>query len=88
MSRTSRRRFLTTTAAASAAALVSSPFAESPAAAQAPAPPPSPDPGFVLVTSNNGLEAAKAARQALIQGYDPLDAAIAGVNIPSSTRTT
>ena len=82
MSRTSRRRFLTTTAAASAAALVSSPFAESPAAAQAPSPLPSADPGFVLVTSNNGLEAAKAARQALIQGYDPLDAAIAGVNIP------
>ena len=80
MSRTSRRRFLTSTAAASAAALVSSPFAESPAAAQAPSS--SADPGFVLVTSNNGLEAAKAARQALIQGYDPLDAAIAGVNIP------
>lgn len=80
MTRTSRRRFLTTTAAASAAALVSSPFDE-PAAAQAPAPSPSADSGFVLVTSDNGLEAAKAARQALIQGHDPLDAAIAGVNI-------
>ena len=84
MSRTSRRRFLTTTAAASAAALVSPPFGESlaTATAQAPAPSPSADSGFVLVTSSNGLEAAKAARQALIQGYDPLDAAIAGVNIP------
>lgn len=37
--------------------------------------------GFVLVTSANGLEAAKVARQALIQGKDPLDAAIAGVNV-------
>ncbi len=86
MSRATRRRFLLTTAAASAAALVSSPFEESSAGAQAPAPsqPPSPsaDPGYVLVTSANGFEAAKAARQALIQGYDPLDAAIAGVNIP------
>ncbi len=33
------------------------------------------------MTSGNGVEAAKAARQALIQGYDPLDAAIAGVNV-------
>ncbi|HMA30024.1 MAG TPA: N(4)-(beta-N-acetylglucosaminyl)-L-asparaginase [Thermoanaerobaculia bacterium] len=33
------------------------------------------------MASVNGVEAAKAARQALIQGYDPLDAAIAGVNI-------
>ena len=83
MSRTSRRRFLTTTAAASAAALVSPPFGESPATATAQAPTPSTAAdGFVLVTSSNGLEAAKAARQALIQGYDPLDAAIAGVNIP------
>ena len=80
MNRTSRRRFLTTTAAASAAALVSSPF-EEPAAAQAPAPSPAADPGFVLVASGNGLEAAKAAKQALIQGYAPLDAAIAGVNV-------
>ena len=45
-----------------------------------PAPAPAGD-GFVLVTSANGLEAAKVARQALIQGKDPLDAAIAGVNV-------
>lgn len=81
MSKTSRRRFITATAAASAAAIVSSPFEKS-AGAQAPAPSPSSDPGYVVVTSANGLEAAKAARQALIQGYDPIDAAIAGVNIP------
>ena len=84
MSRTSRRRFLShrNRRALGAAALVSSPFEESSAGAQAPAPSPSPGSGFVLVTSANGLEAAKAARQALIQGYDPLDAAIVGVNIP------
>jgi N4-(beta-N-acetylglucosaminyl)-L-asparaginase len=80
VSKTSRRRFITATAAASAAAIVSSPFEES-AGAQAPAPSPTPDPGFVLVTSGNGLEAAKVARQALIQGKDPLDAAIHGVNV-------
>ena len=33
------------------------------------------------MASANGVEAAKAARQALIQGYDPLDAAIVGVNV-------
>ena len=78
----SRRRFLQATAAGAAAAALS-PFDReiqgqgAPAAAPAPA-----APGYVLVTSANGVEAAKAARQALIQGYDPLDAAIAGVNIP------
>src|SRR5450755_2132189 len=80
---TSRRRLLKAAAAASiASVLPSSPFeerlqAQSPGA---PAPAPAVD-GYVLVTSANGVEAAKAARQALIQGYDPLDAAIAGVNI-------
>jgi N4-(beta-N-acetylglucosaminyl)-L-asparaginase len=78
---TSRRRFLKSAALAGAAVALS-PFKESSAGAQAPAPSPSPGSGFVLVTSANGLEAAKAARQALIQGYDPLDAAIVGVNIP------
>lgn len=39
------------------------------------------DPGDVIVTSHNGLEAARVARQALIMGMDPLDAAIAGVNV-------
>ena len=33
------------------------------------------------MTSGNGVEAAKAARQALIQGTEPLEAAIAGVNV-------
>ncbi len=81
--KSSRRRFLQAAAAASlAGALPSSPFEEelqgqgTPAAGNAPAPG-----GYVLVTSANGVEAAKAARQALIQGYDPLDAAIAGVNV-------
>lgn len=80
MSRATRRRFLITTAA-SAAALVSSPFGESSAGAQAPAPSPSPGSGFVLVTSENGVEAAKVARQAILDGKDPLGAAIAGVNV-------
>lgn len=37
--------------------------------------------GFTVVTSANGLAAAKAARQALMDGKEPLDAAIAGVNV-------
>jgi N4-(beta-N-acetylglucosaminyl)-L-asparaginase len=77
----SRRRFLTSMAAAGAASALS-PFEEKLQAQTpgAPGPAPAAD-GYVLVTSANGVEAAKAARQALIQGYDPLDAAIAGVNI-------
>ena len=84
---TSRRRFLQAAAAASlAGALPSSPFEETlqgqSTAPAGSAPPPSPAvDGYVLVTSANGVEAAKAARQALIQGYDPLDAAIVGVNV-------
>ena len=92
----SRRRFLknaaaTAAAAAAAAALPSSPFEEKlagqtqPAPGSAPAPPPAKgaegSSSFVLVTSANGVEAAKVARQALIQGYEPLDAAIVGVNV-------
>ncbi|MFI5180164.1 MAG: N(4)-(beta-N-acetylglucosaminyl)-L-asparaginase [Thermoanaerobaculia bacterium] len=82
----SRRRFLKSAAIAGAASVLS-PFEEklrgqAPPAASPAAPSPSSDPGYVLVTSANGFEAAKAARQALIQGYDPLDAAIVGVNIP------
>ncbi|MDL2717443.1 MAG: twin-arginine translocation signal domain-containing protein, partial [Acidobacteriota bacterium] len=77
----SRRRFLKTAAAAGVAAtLPSSPFEEI-LQAQSPGQPgsaPAVD-GYVLVTSANGVEAAKATRQALIQGYDPLDAAIVGV---------
>ena len=83
----SRRRFLQAAAAASlAGALPSSPFEEklqgqsTAPAGNAPPPAPAVD-GYVLVTSANGVEAAKAARQALIQGYDPLDAAIVGVNV-------
>ena len=77
---TSRRRFLRAAAAAAAAsALPSSPFEEI-LQAQSPGAAPAID-GYVLVASGNGVEAAKAARQALIQGYDPLDAAIAGVNV-------
>jgi len=81
----SRRTFLTSVAAAGAASALS-PFEENlqgqstAPAGNAPPPAPAAD-GYVLVTSGNGVEAAKAARQALIQGYDPLDAAIAGVNV-------
>ena len=83
---TSRRRFLKAAAAAApraAAALPSSPFeeklqAQSPGATGNAS---SRRRSYVLVTSGNGVEAAKAARQALIQGYEPLDAAIVGVNV-------
>ncbi|HTS01536.1 MAG TPA: N(4)-(beta-N-acetylglucosaminyl)-L-asparaginase [Thermoanaerobaculia bacterium] len=87
----SRRRFLQAAAAASlAGALPSSPFeenlqAQSPGAAGAAQPAPgareAESSSYVLVTSANGVEAAKTARQALIQGHAPLDAAIAGVNV-------
>jgi N4-(beta-N-acetylglucosaminyl)-L-asparaginase len=89
----SRRRFLKAAVAASVAgALPSSPFEETLAGQSSPPPgaasagPPareaeSSSSSYVLVTSANGVEAAKAARQALIQGYDPLDAAIVGVNV-------
>ncbi len=73
----SRRKLIGTAALAGAAALLPRDLA-----AQAPAPAPAGAPGgYTIVTSSNGLEAAKAARQALIQGRDPLDAAIAGVNV-------
>ncbi|MBK9968181.1 MAG: isoaspartyl peptidase/L-asparaginase [Holophagales bacterium] len=73
----SRRQLLGTAAFAGAAALLPRDLAAqaaTPAAASA-------VDGFVLVTSANGLEAAKTARQALIQGKEPLEAAIAGVNV-------
>jgi len=76
--KTTRRTFLETAAAASAAAFVSGPVE---AAGAEPKAAPAPAAGFVLVTSANGVEAAKVARQALIQGKPPLDAAIAGVNV-------
>jgi N4-(beta-N-acetylglucosaminyl)-L-asparaginase len=83
---TSRRRFLQAAAAAAAASAL--PFEEKlqgqtpPAAGAAPASAAREGAnGWALVTSANGVEAAKAARQALIQGYDPLDAAIVGVNV-------
>lgn len=72
----SRRQLLGTAALAGAAALLPRDLAAQAAASPLPA-----GDGFVLVTSANGLEAAKAARQALIQGKGPLDAAIAGVNV-------
>ena len=93
MDRSSRRRFLKAAAAAAAAASVlpSSPFEEKLLGQTPPAPGTAPtsqptreaegSSSFVLVASGNGVEAAKAARQALIQGYDPLDAAIVGVNV-------
>ena len=88
----SRRRFLKAAAAASVAgALPASPFEEKlpgqtpPSTGSAAAPPLAREAesssSYILVTSSNGVEAAKAARQALIQGVDPLDAAIAGVNV-------
>ncbi len=73
----SRRKLLGTAALAGAAALLPRNLA---AQAATPAPASGGD-GFVIVTSANGFEAAKVARQALIQGKDPLDAAIAGVNV-------
>ena len=82
MSDTSRRGFLGTAALAGAGALLPQ---AGPADAQQPAAAPAgadaAGDGYVIVTSGNGLEAAKTARQALIWGRDPLDAAIAGVNI-------
>jgi N4-(beta-N-acetylglucosaminyl)-L-asparaginase len=82
----SRRAFFGRAALAGAAALAARSAGAFPAIPAAETPPAGgaltgPDPGFVIVTSANGLEAAKVARQALIQGKDPLDAAIAGVNV-------
>jgi N4-(beta-N-acetylglucosaminyl)-L-asparaginase len=70
--RLSRRRLLGSAAAAGATALLPRAVDAQPSAPVA---------GFQIVTSANGVEAAKTARQALIQGKDPLDAAIAGVNV-------
>jgi N4-(beta-N-acetylglucosaminyl)-L-asparaginase len=80
MKRSSRRRFLQATAAAGAAGLFSSSFEATTATAAPPEQTKGAD-GFVLVTSANGVEAAKTARQMLLDGKDPLDAAIAGVNL-------
>jgi len=74
VARLSRRNLLGSAAAAGATALL-------PRTVDGAAPAPSPAAGFQIVTSSNGVEAAKTARQALIQGKDPLDAAIAGVNV-------
>jgi len=73
----SRRQLIGSAALAGAAALLPREVA---AQAAVPAAAPAGN-GFVLVTSANGLEAAKTARLALTQGQDPLDAAIAGVNV-------
>lgn len=71
-----RREFLEAAAVAGVASVL-----PETSAAQTAAPSPAPSSGYVIVTSANGFEGAKAARQALIMGMDPLDAAIAGVNI-------
>ena len=69
-----RRQLLGTAALAGAAAVLPGDLAaQTPKAAAAD--------GFRIVTSGNGLGAAKAAREALLAGVDPLDAAIAGVNV-------
>ena len=73
--RPTRRDLLGAAAVAGAAAVLPSVGAGEPGTS------PSPEGGYRIVTSANGLEAAKTARQALIQGKDPLDAAIAGVNV-------
>lgn len=75
----SRRHLLGAAAVAGAAAVLPAGLAER-AASAAPAAAAGSD-GFRVVTSGNGLEAARAAREALLQGRDPLDAAIAGVNV-------
>jgi N4-(beta-N-acetylglucosaminyl)-L-asparaginase len=73
----SRRQLIGTAALAGAAAVLPRDLS-----AQAPSPAPThPGNSFRIVVSGNGLEAAKVARQALLQGKDPLDAAIAGVNV-------
>src|SRR5450631_3968543 len=85
----SRRRLLKTAVAAGALSAFS-PFEEKlpgqtpPATGAAPAPQPAREAessSFALVTSANGVEAAKTARQMLLDGKDPLDAAITGVNV-------
>ncbi len=69
-----RRQLLEGAAAAGVASLL-------PRAAGAAAEGAAPAGSYVIVTSANGVEAAKVARQALIVGKDPLDAALAGVNV-------
>lgn len=71
----SRRDLIGTAALAGAAALLPGDLA-----AEAPPKPPAAA-GFRIVTSRNGVAAAKAARQALLDGKAPLDAAIEGVNV-------
>jgi N4-(beta-N-acetylglucosaminyl)-L-asparaginase len=80
----SRRAFLERAALAGAGALVARDASALPVdpGAEPKAGPGSGDGGFVLVTSANGVGAAKVAREALVAGRDPLDAAIAGVNVP------
>jgi N4-(beta-N-acetylglucosaminyl)-L-asparaginase len=73
----SRRRLIGSAALAGAAALLPRDLAARiPDAVPAP-----PGGGFRIVTSHNGVGAATAARLALLDGKDPLDAAIAGVNV-------
>lgn len=78
---TTRRDLLGIAALAGAASLLPNAPAEAGAEETKPKSAAGGTDGYVIVTSANGLEAAKAARQALIWGRDPLDAAIAGVNV-------
>ncbi len=73
-----RRELLGGAAAAAAAALLPKTVS---GAEPAPAKAAAPAGSFVIVTSANGVIAAQTAREALTRGYDPLDAAIAGVNV-------
>ncbi len=79
----SRRTFLRSATTAALTAATANALAQTPpTASQERKDLPSSDAkGPVIVASANGFEAVKVARQALIQGKDPLDAAIYGVNV-------
>ena len=74
---TSRREFLGTASAAAAGLLVAQPLT-----AGAEAPPPLRAAGRpAIVSSANGIRGVRKAHELILQGLDPLDAIIAGVNI-------
>lgn len=75
----SRRGFISLSAAAAAGSLVDSGSAE--AVQEAPSVPSAPRGGPVALASTNGLRAVERAYKLMTEGADPLDAAIAGVNI-------
>ena len=74
---TSRREFLGTASAAAAGLLVAQPLT---AGAEAP-PPPRAAGRPAIVSSANGIRGVRKAHELILQGLDPLDAIIAGVNI-------